>query len=72
MNEHLAAEARRLLSDRTLLHAIAAMRLEALEECATTDPQYPVSVLRAQARVYACDEFLRTLQRHIEAMPSDE
>ena len=67
-DEFLASEASRLLSDRTLLRAIADMRLEALEDLAEVDGYDAHEVYKLQARVRACDELVGTLNRYMEAV----
>ena len=63
--EFLASEARRLFDDRVLRHAITEMRIEALEALATVEPH---ELVKYQARVFACDEFLTTLRRFLDAV----
>ena len=65
--ETLATEAHWLLDNPTLLRAVAEMRLEALEALATIDAYESEDIAKQQARVYACDELIRTLERFIEA-----
>lgn len=61
----MASEARRLLDDRVLLRAVAGMRLDALEALASVTAD---ELLKYQARVHACDEFLALLRRFVDAV----
>ena len=70
-DEFLASEASRLLNDRVLIRAVAAMRLDALEQITEIQPDDISAVCTVQARVFACDDFLGSLRRFIEAVGDD-
>lgn len=63
--EHLAREASRLLNDEVLQEALAAIRLEALEDLARADADDRTAILRLQAKVSVVEEFCDQLRRYI-------
>jgi hypothetical protein len=66
-NEHLASEAKRLLSDLTLQTAIKDARQEHLENLSKIDPEdYPM-MARTQAVVHALDDIGVILGRYVQA-----
>ena len=70
--KYLAQAAEDLLRNKVLRDAIASMRSDALEELARADAAFTPAIQGMQARIWVCDEFLDTLKRHIEALPSDD
>lgn len=63
--EHLANEAKRLLTDEVLMAAFEAVKQDAYRELAGVDAADTVAVLRLQQRVVALDEIRSQLQAHI-------
>lgn len=63
--ERLALEASRLLSDDTLIHALAAIRQSAVDKLISADATDTAAIIRQQARVTVCDEFMAELQTMI-------
>lgn len=59
--DYLRLEAQRLSSDETLKLALSNMRKLALESLATADPFDAQAILKHQARIFACDEFISEL-----------
>lgn len=70
--DYLAEEARRLLADTVLNHALALMRTEALEAMLDADAGDPIKVMRAQCAAKAVTEFKDMLGRFIEALPTQD
>jgi hypothetical protein len=71
--EHLAKEAGYLLSNDVLLHALAELRAEALEDLAlSVDAADTTTVIRGQQTVRVIDSFLARLQGYILDRPAEE
>lgn len=63
--ERLALEAARLKKDDTLIHALANVRQRAVDALIAADATNPADIIRQQATVKVCDEFMAELEMMI-------
>ena len=59
--ERLAQEARRLISDPTLIKALANVRQNAVDALIRADATVTADIIRFQTKVTVCDEFMSEL-----------
>lgn len=64
--QRLAQEAERLIKDDTLIRALAKVRQSAIEALIRADATNTADVIRQQARVSVCDEFMGELKTMIQ------
>lgn len=64
--QRLALEAERLTKDETLLRALANVRQNAIEALIKADATNTADVIRQQARVSVCDDFMGELKTMIQ------
>jgi hypothetical protein len=64
--ERLALEASRLTNDETLKVAVARIRQGAVDALITADPTVTADIIRFQAKVTVCDEFMAELDTMIQ------
>ncbi len=60
--EYLAKEAERLLRDDVLAHAVEAVRAAAVDALIAADATKIHDVVRLQAKIAVCDEFMAELE----------
>ena len=64
--ERLALEAARLTTDSTLLTAIDRIRQQAVDALIAADATDSAAIIRQQAKVTICDDFMAELKTMIE------
>lgn len=64
--QRLALEAARLTSDETLITALSRIRQNAVEALISADATIPTDIVRLQAKVIVCDEFMAELGTMIQ------
>lgn len=69
--ERLALEAARLIKDDTLLKALSRVRQNAVDALIRADANSPTDVVRLQAKVMVCDEFMDELRVMIDVHSID-
>ncbi len=70
--ERLALEAKRLTADETLILAIANIRKTAVDALIAADANKITDVVRLQAKVSVCDEFMSELEQMITLQNIEE
>jgi len=70
--ERLALEAKRLTADETLILAIANIRKTAVDALIAADANKITDVVRLQAKVSVCDEFMSELDQMITLQNIEE
>ena len=64
--QRMALEATRLTNDETLIKALAFVRQAAVDALIRADATIPTDIVRLQAKVTVCDEFMAELKTMIE------
>jgi hypothetical protein len=64
--QRLALEADRLIHDETLITALERVRQSAVDALIRVDADKPTDVVRLQAKVMVCDEFMTELKTMVE------
>lgn len=70
--QRLSLEAARLKSDETLIHALANIRKAAVDALIAADANKITDVVRLQAKVSVCDEFMSELEQMITLQNIEE